>query len=172
MRRGPNGGLVVTAPKLDSAVYSLGVYLTYAGVQPAHLLEARRILGLEAAALAAMRADATGLERLRAAVEIPAGLTPGLTLQRLEQFHRTLAGLPRDPALAVFTESVLRLLRQPVIRDPAYELHWHIHNRTIAAESTAAHRRLLEAIETRDADAARSLMAEYLRISDAWWQPG
>jgi DNA-binding FadR family transcriptional regulator len=170
MRRGTNGGLVVAAPNLDSAVYSIGVYLTYAGVAPAHLLETRRILEVEVAALAAQRADPNGIEKLRALAEIPVGCTPSLTLQRLERFHRQLVGLARNPALAAFIEAVLRLLRQPVIRDPAFELHWHIHNRAIATESSVAHLGLVEAVEAGDAELARSRMAGYLKASEAWWQ--
>jgi DNA-binding FadR family transcriptional regulator len=169
MRRGATGGLVVTAPKLDNAIYGIGVYLTYAGIRPRHLLEARRVIEVEAAALAAERADAEGLERLRATVDIPAGLAPGLTLRRLEEFHRTLAELTRDPALAVFIESILRLLRQPVIRDPAYELYWQRHNRRIARDSTAAHGLIVDAIAAGNSDEARRHMAAYLKTGEAWW---
>lgn len=169
MRRGANGGLVVTAPKLDNAVYGVGVYLTYAGVRPLHLLETRRVIETEVAALAAERADAEGLARLRATVVIPAGLAPGLTLRRLEEFHRTLAELACDPALAVFIESILRLLRQPVIRDPAYELYWQRHNRSIARDSTAAHGLIVDAIAAGNSAEARRHMATYLKTAEAWW---
>lgn len=169
MQRGAIGGLVVTIPNLDNALYGLGVYLTYAGITPAQLLETRRILELESAVLAAQRVTAEGLESLQAAVEVQSGLSPSLTLRRLEEFHRALAALTQDPALAIFIESIMRLLRQPVIRDPAYELHWELHNRDIVRASNAAHKSLAKAVAAGDAKAARRHMAAYLKAGEAWW---
>jgi DNA-binding FadR family transcriptional regulator len=71
MRRGPKGGLIVTAPQPSAAAAAMTAYLRYAGATPHHLLAARAAIDASAAEYAAERMTAEGAAMLRTIAEAP-----------------------------------------------------------------------------------------------------
>jgi len=65
MRRGPNGGLLISEPDAGPATRAVVIYLEYLGTTLGDLLNARLVLEPLAASLAAERIDEAGIERLR-----------------------------------------------------------------------------------------------------------
>jgi DNA-binding FadR family transcriptional regulator len=69
MRRGPNGGLFVTAPDAGPAAQALVIYLEYVGTSLDDLMHARRLLEPLAAGLAAERITEEGITLVRQTVD-------------------------------------------------------------------------------------------------------
>lgn len=125
-------------------------------------LECRRILEVEAAGLAAGRADAeqlealrTALERMETAAEEPATATTERAYHEADiAFHQTLIAATSNRALSVLVgriHSALLLARFPLAR-PQYR----------HARSLPEHRRIFEAVAAGDAAAARTAMNDHL----------
>ena len=60
MRRGPGGGLIITAPSVDSIVDAVSIYLLYVHADVDELFEARVALESTAAELAPALNDTAG----------------------------------------------------------------------------------------------------------------
>jgi DNA-binding FadR family transcriptional regulator len=125
-------------------------------------LECRRILEVEAAGLAAERADAEQLDALRAALERmetaaeepQTGSSERAYHEADLAFHQTLIAATANRALSVLVgriHSALLMARFPLAR-PQYR----------HARSLPEHRRIFEAIAAGDADAARTSMNDHL----------
>src|SRR3954449_13331279 len=96
MRRGPGGGLFVTAPDADPATGAVVIYLEYVGTGVDDLMHARALVEPLAAELAAERISEEGIQRLRAGLEAQP-LEPGTGARgRLDVL---LAGLSGNPVL-------------------------------------------------------------------------
>src|SRR5829696_5746443 len=65
MRRGPNGGLFVSAPDAGPAARAMVIYLEYVGTTVDDLMQARQLLEPLAAGLAATRVTEKGIELIR-----------------------------------------------------------------------------------------------------------
>jgi DNA-binding FadR family transcriptional regulator len=126
-------------------------------------LECRRILEIEAVALAAERADdadlaalADALARMTAAAE-RAAANPAARERYHEAdlaFHGALIAATHNSALAAMLSPLWRALG--ALRGPA------ARPRRPLERSVAAHRRILTAVAVRDADAARTAMRDHL----------
>jgi DNA-binding FadR family transcriptional regulator len=90
MRRGPNGGLLISEPDAGPATRAVVIYLEYLGTTLGDLLNARLVLEPLAASLAAERIDEAGIERLRAVLRAEEQWRPGLPAPR-DGFHIALA---------------------------------------------------------------------------------
>jgi DNA-binding FadR family transcriptional regulator len=117
MRRGPKGGLIVTAPRSSVISDAMGVYLTYAGTTVRQLLEVRSIIDPLAAAAAADRITEDGIIRLRAALAVPAEAAErnhpvGSSL------HLLISELSGNVALALFVEVIDSLLFRASVSTP------------------------------------------------------
>ena len=117
MRRGPKGGLIVTAPRSSVISDAMGVYLTYAGTTVRQLLEVRSIIDPLAAAAAAGRITEDGIIRLRAALAVPAEVAErndpvGSSL------HLLISELSGNVALALFVEVIDSLLVRASVSTP------------------------------------------------------
>jgi DNA-binding FadR family transcriptional regulator len=102
MRRGPGGGLFVTAPDAAPATGAVVIYLEYVGTGVDDLMHARALVEPLAAQLAAERISEEGIERLRAGLDADGAGTRG----RLDVL---LAGLSGNPVLELFVEVLTRL---------------------------------------------------------------
>ena len=109
MRRGPNGGLFVSAPDAGPATRALVIYLEYIGLSAQDLMEARLLLEPLAASLAADRVTEDGIARLRGLLseEVARDAEPGLDAQDL--LHVLLGELSGNPALHLFIDVLTRL---------------------------------------------------------------
>jgi DNA-binding FadR family transcriptional regulator len=165
MRRGPGGGLLVTAPDVAPTTRAMVIYLDYVGTSPADLVEARLLLEPRAAALAAERLTEGGVERLRAALreEERRREEPGIWSQ--DPLHVLLGELSGNPALHAFIEILTRL----TIR------YAHTARHTPKAEAVRAkrtaglhHAQIVEAAVAGDAGQAQSLITSHLTETAAW----
>lgn len=122
------------------------------------LLEARRPLEGEIAALAAERATPDHHARLAAAIDdLLVAKSHAARIEADVRFHRVLAEATGNPMFGLLLEAVAGLLRES-------------RQRTIAQSgvetAAAGHRAVLAAVERRDAEAARREMLEHLRLAE------
>jgi DNA-binding FadR family transcriptional regulator len=173
MRRGPGGGLVVTAPDETSVGTSVTRYFEYLRVQPHLVSQARASIEIACVELAAdqiTEADVPGLRQLVRAE--PARLQDG-DLPCLVDVHLAIADLSGNPVLAIFLRMLMSLLtaRAADGRDPRATRHSshlnHLHEE---------HAGIVEALASGDGALARLRMIRHLEHTGAdssWWQtPG
>ncbi|HEV3021341.1 MAG TPA: FCD domain-containing protein, partial [Pirellulales bacterium] len=123
-----------------------------------HLVEARRPLESEIAALAAERATARHLHALDAAIEqLVAAQTHEERVEADVQFHRVLAESTGNAVFALLLETLAGLLRES-------------RRQTIAQSgidvALAGHRAILSAVRRKDANGARRAMLEHLTLAE------
>ncbi|HZU45877.1 MAG TPA: FCD domain-containing protein, partial [Mycobacterium sp.] len=106
MRRGPNGGLLVTEPDAAPATRAVVIYLEYLGVTLGDLLNARLLLEPLAAALAAERIDEVGIDRLRGVLQAEEHRASATSR---DEFHVALAAHSKNPVLQLFIDILMRL---------------------------------------------------------------
>lgn len=126
-----------------------------------NLVETRRVLEIEIAGLAAGRAEPEQLEKMRMAVaEMDATIDDAEGFVRVDHaFHVALAEATQNPLLPMLIDSIGELVRE---------------TRRVAVEVSGSqnrgqyfHRKLIDAVERRDAAAARRVMGEHLDQFDA-----
>lgn len=148
VRTGRNGGAIVTQPTVASLASTLDVMLGIHETPIWHLLEAREYVEPIAAELACQRATDEDVARLRASVErMEAAWTSGDVEAYREEttsFHVLIAEAAHNNlirALTVMTqELIFSKAHDQLTADPDATIH--------------AHRKILAAIEARDAAAA------------------
>jgi DNA-binding FadR family transcriptional regulator len=165
-RRGPSGGLIVTAPDPRNAATAAVVYLEYAGATLDDLVEARLLLEPLAAALAADHISEQGVATLRRTVA--QGYTredagPGRSL------HTALGHASGNTVLEVFIEILVRLSRR--YSHSISELEQLLEQED--STSNPDHVRIAEAVAAGDGVAARQLMLTRLEhLRDAFGETG
>lgn len=158
MRRGPNGGLIVSAPEAAAVQSAAALYLDYADVKPEDLFTVRASLELTCVRQLVDELDEDKIARLRAALEheqelFEEGLPEGGHSQDL---HIMIAELTGNPALSLFVEVLTRLTRRRTIG--------RINEQDRAVrEIHRAHRAIVEAIIEGDAALAQHRMSRHLR---------
>jgi GntR family transcriptional regulator, transcriptional repressor for pyruvate dehydrogenase complex len=121
-----------------------------------HLAEVRAILEPEIAALAATRIQEAELATMREAVAIMdrAGQDPDAYIEADLDFHLALAEGAANPLILALLDSIVGLLREQrlrIFKVPGGPERGQVH-----------HKRILEAVERRDAEAARDTMRAHL----------
>jgi len=121
-----------------------------------HLAEVRAILEPEIAALAATRIQESELATMREAVAIMdrAGQDPDAYIEADLDFHLALAEGAANPLILSLLDSIVGLLREQRLRIfevPGGPERGQVH-----------HKRILDAVERRDAEAARDTMRAHL----------
>ncbi len=121
-----------------------------------HLAEVRAILEPEIAALAATRIQEAELATMREAVAIMdrAGQDPDAYIEADLDFHLALAEGAANPLILSLLDSIVGLLREQrlrIFKVPGGPERGQVH-----------HKRILEAVELRDAEAARDTMRAHL----------
>jgi len=163
MRRGPGGGLVVTAPRASSVARAAALHLQFFGAGADDIFEARTALELQTADLAAQRIDRSGIDMLRAAVVEEAELQDESGHLGSSHIHLVIAELTGNPALRLFVEVMTWLTPAIPPSDPA-----------AAAERQAdvrhAHERIAEAIVAGDSSLARHRMLRHLEGISSYLQ--
>ena len=162
MRRGPGGGLVVTAPSASSVARAGALHLQFFGAGADDIFEARSALELQTADLAAQRIDEKGIDLLRAALEDEAELQDEAGLQDesgplgASHIHLVIAELTGNPALRLFVEVLARLTPGITPADPAVAA-------ARQADVRHAHERIVDAIVAGDSSLARHRMLRHLQ---------
>lgn len=169
MRRGRNGGLVVTAPDERACIDTAALYLACAGTDLDTLRVPRRAVELACVDLVVDRVAAQGadevqellrrtLEHERTCYEAGRGAFDC-------DVHAELSRLCGNPVLGLFSR-VLSVLWAREVQLREFTFDW----RTAAADVLGVHAKIVEAITTGDADVARRRMAKHVDALDAWWR--
>ena len=134
MRRGPGGGLIVTAPSMESVVDAVAVYLLHAHATVEHVAQVRLALEDTVAQLAPRRLTERDIVALRELAERERQ-DPAADPREL---HTMLASMTRNPALALCVDLLNRLTTMYSPRASS------IKRATLGA-STRAHLAIIEA---------------------------
>jgi GntR family transcriptional repressor for pyruvate dehydrogenase complex len=148
--RGTNGGTFVAQPETGRISLDLGasldVLIAHDALTVDQILEARRLLEVPAAGLAAERRSDRQLDELRQCV------ANGRSAN--EQFHKTLLAASGNPLVEVMCEPLFGVLRARLHRDAASADFW------VAVDGD--HRRLLELVEAGDVVGTAAEMERHL----------
>jgi DNA-binding FadR family transcriptional regulator len=106
MRRGPNGGLFVSAPDAGPAARAMAIYLEYVGTSVDDLMQARQLLEPLAASLAARHLGEDGIELVRRTLTAE---TEEVGDGSVEALHRVLGELSSNAVLRLFIDVLIRL---------------------------------------------------------------
>ncbi|MDV7352800.1 FCD domain-containing protein [Rhodococcus oxybenzonivorans] len=160
-RRGPGGGLVVTAPERSVVLDHASLYLEYAGFTASDLFETMMTLETAAVEQLAATIDSAGIDRLRQVLDEEAE-SDDLRAQAVT-VHTEIARLTGNPVLELFMHIGNNLARTHGVRPSESERRW-IHQRnvelveaTIAGDVLAAQRsvrRRIRAMTRRQAVSA------------------
>jgi DNA-binding FadR family transcriptional regulator len=159
MRRGPGGGLVVTAPDAGSIARSMALNLTYQNAGAADLVEARIPVEVAAAQLAADRITDEGIAQLREARDRERHLQRDLHLPGSHGIHQTIAELSGNAPLRMFVEVLVRLTDEllPGSRNgDATQAVAHVHDC------------IVDAVIAGDSAVAAHHMRSHLRAMGEW----
>ncbi|MFN8665842.1 MAG: FadR/GntR family transcriptional regulator [Gemmatimonadaceae bacterium] len=149
-------GTFVAALTTDHVVESMSLLLRDARNTPEHLQEAREIIEVPIARLAAEHRTAENIERLKAlmkTMEAQAHLTRAF-IDADGEFHYELARSTGNPVLEIVSRTLLTMLRS--------ERVFMVGFRDEIGGALKSHGEILAAVERQDAAAAESAMAEHL----------
>jgi GntR family transcriptional repressor for pyruvate dehydrogenase complex len=152
------GTFINHAPSLESE--SLELLAALHGVSRIEMFEARRMLEIGVAGLAAERAEGHGLVAIADEVtSMFASLEdPQTFLVHDIRFHRALAAAAGNPILAAVVEMVSGIF---------YETRrQNVDRATDLRDAAEMHRRIYNAVRLHDASAARAAMDEHLTASE------
>jgi DNA-binding FadR family transcriptional regulator len=153
MRRGPGGGLVVTAPDAEAVQRAASLYLSFAGVRPQHLYETRAAIEVACAGQAAERISEEGIERIRQVIAAEEQMgEQALHSRHHHDLHIVIAELTGNPAMSLFV-TVLTQLTPPGPRTNIPEETSRYH---------AAHEALASAVISGDPALAQHRMRRHL----------
>jgi DNA-binding FadR family transcriptional regulator len=153
---GARGGAFVTAPTGSVVAQTMSDMMMMSAVSPNDVVEARLIVELGTVTLACARATDEDLQKLEELCELGARelKEKTYTRERSWEFHSLLAAAAHNGALDGLTQSFRSTLSMHPVR---------AREGAKAHEATVQeHGRILDALERRDADAARREMADHL----------
>jgi DNA-binding FadR family transcriptional regulator len=155
-KRGPGGGLVVSRPDGAAVVRSAQIALEFGGVTAEDLFEARAILEVATAGLAAERCTPESAEALRKGLEVErVGRNAAVVFHDL---HHTLAEVAGNRSLVLFVD-VLAAITLSHVR-PAQRTDEAVA--TISDDANRAHASIIAAVTAGDAALAQRRMARHL----------
>jgi DNA-binding FadR family transcriptional regulator len=163
MRRGPNGGLVVTEPSVKALTTPLALYLDYLRVNPGQIFETRRIIELAAVEAAAENITEQGIRDLRAVLAHEREVTtehPNVAAD----IHVRIAELSGNPVLPLFVSVLTDLV----------EVHleqYYPRVKEVASSVQDAHAGIVDAISRGDVALARLRMLRHLNAISTWTPP-
>jgi DNA-binding FadR family transcriptional regulator len=152
MRRGPGGGLVVTAPTVESVMDAVAVYLFYVGADVEEVFEARLVLEEIVTELAPSRLTEDDVIVLR---ELLARERAG-EVRDYRELHALLARVTQNPGLEFFVD-LLNRVSALFMSDPSL-----LDGGTISA-SSHAHTAIAEAVLAGNDGLARHRMRKHLQ---------
>jgi GntR family transcriptional regulator, transcriptional repressor for pyruvate dehydrogenase complex len=154
----PGRGTFITSETSNTTRITLDRMMRAGRLQGAlQLVEVREILEPEIAALAATRANAESLKEMRQAVKAmdTAQEDPDAYIEADLDFHLALAEASANPVIFSLIDSIVAVLREQRMRI------FKIDGGPIRGQYH--HKKILEAVEHRDASGAREAMREHLR---------
>jgi GntR family transcriptional repressor for pyruvate dehydrogenase complex len=156
---GPKGGIFVSRTPEESVRRSvsdsIALLLELKGTSIEELLEARAILEVPIARLAATRADSAAIEEMRAAIEESAANPDDIAIKLAakQRFHRAIAAAAGNAIVESITGWAVEVL-QPRLREV---IHRVCDDRLLLEQQ----RVILAAIEARDPAAAEQAMRDH-----------
>ena len=157
VRQGSTGGYFVREVDDRPLVRDFETLFRLGRVSWSQLVEARRLIEPEVAALAAQRATEVDIKNLGAALDQRwehAGAGLPIRTSYLE-FHRALAEAARNPVHAVITHALIELEAEVLAPGPDLTEADNL-------QVDAAHRRIFDAIVAGKADEARAAMVAHM----------
>lgn len=148
----------VKPPAPETAIASLDTLLRRSKGSLFQLIETRRPLESEIAALAALRATPEQLAELQRAIDVQAA-SP-VVEEQIEadlRFHRILAEATGNPIFGLLLETLAGLMRTSRTKTLA---------QSGVETALLGHRAILKALRGRDANAARRAMLEHLTLAE------
>ena len=170
--RGAGGGSYINVPTFGqmSQLLSSNLTLMRSELSLDSLLEARELLEVPAARLAASRRSPEQLEELRETIpHKPLNLPVEQQFVHNRDFHVRLVQASGNPLLLIAAEPIFVVLQTHLVRTDVSDAAQRAINRE--------HRQIAAAIESGDADAAEDAMHKHLRslrpgYERSWRQPG
>ncbi|HUC06351.1 MAG TPA: FCD domain-containing protein [Acidimicrobiales bacterium] len=159
MRRGPGGGLFVTAPSVDAVSDVVAVYLTRRGMALGDLVELRAGVELALADLASRRMDNEGLARLREAARREQELPVSAFAEGGHDLHVVIAQLAHNRALELVALVLIQLFRQHLAQ---VEVAPAAARARAAGEVTKVHGAIVEALAAGDRELALHRLRRHL----------
>jgi DNA-binding FadR family transcriptional regulator len=159
MRRGPGGGLFVSAPSVRGVSDVVAVYLARRDISLADLVELRIRVELAQVDLAIERADTGGgdLSELQGALQSEDKLSLGEFADGGHDLHAVIAALAGNRALELVSLVLIRLMRLHQVEQVTDE------ERAVAAvEVSKAHGAIADAITDGDVEVARRRLRRHL----------
>ena len=156
LRPGPNGGIIVSKPRIDTLAATLSVYLRLHGVPMEEILRARMAIEPALAHDAARYGTEAHFDEMATSIQRMADAHDDAATIYSEnrEFHTLIAGAARNPVLEVFWLTIGALAS-----GEGDKLKFSQQNRDHIVK---AHREILAACRRRDAEAARTLSIEHL----------
>lgn len=149
-------GSFVAVLTTDHVVEAMSLLLRDARNTPEHLQEAREIVEVPIARLAAVQRSAEHLARLQHLLrEIEAHRHMSRFIDTDSEFHHELARATGNPVLEIVIRTLLSMLRS--------ERVFMVGFRDEIPGANGSHASIVMALERRDADAAGAAMSEHLR---------
>lgn len=152
----PGRGTFVSDPGTGALKEPMRLFFQRSKISYENLVEARRVLEIEVAGLAAERARPEQVERLRIAIaEMDSYMGDAEGYSRADQdFHATMAQATQNQMFPMLMESIAGLLHES--RKLIFEVEG------APSRGQRYHRALLEAVQLRDPALARKVMREHL----------
>lgn len=158
IKRGFGGGAFVADfdHALRALTDSLQIVVKLGEAKPACLSEVRSLLEPQIARLATLRASPVELAALESVVLTQEKELENGELSRIldMEFHSRLADAARNPVLKIVVHAVNQSLRDAILRSKL--------TRDMRTRVVGFHRKIFEAVRCRDAELARSAMAEHV----------
>ena len=152
VRTGKRGGAWIAEGSLDHVAEAFSIQLRMIGISDLEMLDAQAALESHACELAAHRADATDIERMRELLRRLSGLVdrPAEFTECAMDLHTAFVEASHSRGLIVQFRALRPMLQR------AYAGHT---NREIALRAIVAHRKVIARIAAGDAEGARRAMA-------------
>lgn len=160
---GPGRGTRTTAGHTKALGRLFQLHLAIASTSPGDLTETRIALERSTAALAARNWETSGLHRLEDLVQRMDQASDLETFNELDtQFHVEIAVTARSPFIGDLTSAIRQALRLPILHASRATPDWDSNQRV---ELVKQHHDILDAIITRDSEAASRLVEEHIRYA-------
>lgn len=164
MRRGPNGGLIVTVPEISAVQASAALFLDYADVKQEDLFAVRSALELTSVRQLVDRLDEDIIAKLRAGlVDEERFYEEHGIRSHSPDIHVLIARLSGNPALWLFVNVLTQLTQQRASGQVP-------DSKKLADELHKTHTGIVEAIIDGDAGVAQHRMSRHLQAMISYYR--
>ena len=162
IKAGPGGGPIVSVPGADHLASVLSLHLQFADASFSSVVDARRSIYPVLASQAAEKASPEDIATLRESVaRIRTGLPdPELFKEESRRFMSLVATASGNPVLAILVDALHRMSEDAGAK-------WDDKQRSSALRS---YERVIRAIESGEAEEARSVMEKSLAAAARYWE--